>query len=181
MGGVCVHKQFLPVQPSEIVGYVVLPMLLVVSIVGGAGGGTVFIPLAMACFKFNSKEAVAMSIGIVCTTSMIRTLLFSLWEKHPLKPNATEIDFNTVRMTYPMFLVGSYCGVITSIALPELILSLTLTVLLFVLAVMSFQKGKAMWAKESISSTKLDEYNTPFFGSTDSIELKTKEENSTDQ
>ena len=109
--------------------------------VAGLGGGVVFVPLMMAFFHFKTKETVAMSLAIVFESGVIRTMVFSFWAQHPDR-KTTEIDFNTIRVVYPLFLVGSYFGVLTSIALPEVILCASLVLLLSYLVVNTFIKGR---------------------------------------
>ena len=43
----------------EIVGTVLIGILLLISNVGGLGGGGAVIPLAMVFFGFNTKQAIA--------------------------------------------------------------------------------------------------------------------------
>ena len=103
------------------------------------------IPLKL---RSKSVDDACFIVAITATTSIIRTY-FSIKAKHPEKPRQTEIDFNTVRISYPLFLLGSYAGVLTSIAIPELVLSIILLVLLVAASVGMFRKGTRMWAEES--------------------------------
>jgi uncharacterized membrane protein YfcA len=132
-----VHKDIFPLLWQEVLGLLVLPFLMGISSVAGVGGGIVFVPIAMALFSFKSKEAVAISIAIVFQSGFIRTVFFSFWAKHPER-ETTEIDYNTVRIVYPLFLIGSYFGVLTSIALSELFLCVSLCLLLIYLVNNSF-------------------------------------------
>ena len=61
-----------------------------------------------------------MSTVIVFETAILRFVFFSAWTKHPEKSSQTEIDYNTVRIVFPLFLVGSYLGVIFYILMSEL-------------------------------------------------------------
>jgi uncharacterized membrane protein YfcA len=73
-----------------------------------------------------------MSLAIVFESGFIRTFGFSFWARHPER-EASEIDFNTVRVAFPLFLVGSYFGVLTSMVLPDILLVVFLTVILIYL------------------------------------------------
>ena len=48
----CVHKELFPAEPTEIAGYIILPVLFAIASVGGVGGGTIFIPLMIGMFQF---------------------------------------------------------------------------------------------------------------------------------
>ena len=145
---VCKHKPVFPVLASEIIGLIILPFLLGIASVAGLGGGVVFVPIMMAFFHFKTKETVAISLAIVFESGLIRTLGFSFWSKHPER-DSTEIDFNTMRVVYPLFLIGSYFGVLTSIVLSEFVLVILLTLLLFYTVVTTLKKGRDMWNKEA--------------------------------
>ena len=129
---ICVHKGIFPAESSEIAGYILLPLLFAIASVGGVGGGIVLVPLLISMFKFSTKESIALTSAIVTESALIRFVFFSAHAKSPDRPDATEIDYNIVRVAYPMFLVGSYFGVIFSVSLGELVLVvLIMTVLTF--------------------------------------------------
>lgn len=157
---ICVHKGVFPVLTSEIVGLVILPVMLGLASVAGLGGGVVFVPIMMAFFHFKTKQVVAMSLAIVFQSGLIRTFGFSFWASHPDKKDSTEIDWNTVKVAYPLFLVGSYLGVLTSMILPDILLCVFLTIILVYLCYTSFVKGRSLWQKES--RALLDRVEQPF-------------------
>ena len=82
-----------------------------------------------------------MSLAVVFESGFIRTFGFSFWAAHPER-ETTEIDFNTVKVAFPLFLVGSYLGVLTSMVLPDIILCIMLTVILVFLCWQSYEKGR---------------------------------------
>jgi len=134
-----------PILTSEMLGLAVLPFMLGLTSVAGLGGGVVFVPLMMAFFHFRTKSVVAMSLAIVFESGFIRTFGFSFWAKHPEKKDSTEIEWNTVKVAYPLFLLGSYFGVLTSIILPDILLCAFLTIVLVYLSYTSFVKGRELW------------------------------------
>ena len=107
---ICAHKPLRPVLKQEIFPTIFLPLLLGIASVAGVGGGMVVVPITMGLFAFSTKEAIAISTAIVFETAIIRFVFFSAWTKHPESPNKTEIDYNTVRVVYPLFLVGSFAS-----------------------------------------------------------------------
>lgn len=157
---ICVHKKVFPVLSSEIVGLVILTITIGFTSVSGLGGGLVFVPIMMAFFHFKTKQVVAMSLAIVFQSGFIRTFGFSFWASHPDKKDSTEIDWNTVKVAYPLFLVGSYLGVLTSMVLPDILLCVLLTIILVYLCYTSFVKGRLLWQNES--RALLDRVEQPF-------------------
>ena len=132
---ICEHKEVFPVLTMEIVGLLLLPVLLAFASAGGVGGGLVIVPIAVSLFQFSSKEAIAVSILLVLETAVIRFFFFSCWKKHPEVVERTEIDYNTVRMVYPLFLIGSYVGVIAYMLISPFWIAILVFILLGTLSV----------------------------------------------
>ena len=80
----------------------------------------------------------------------MRFVFFSAYAPHPERKNATEVDYNLVRAVFPAFLVGSYFGVILSVALGELILAIMIMAILTLLAIQVLFKAIGMYKKETI-------------------------------
>lgn len=116
-----------------------MPALFAVASVGGVGGGIILVPLLIGMFKFSTKESIALTSAIVTESALIRFVFFSAHTKHPDRPDVTEIDYNIVRVAYPMFLIGSYFGVLLSVSLGELILAV------LIMAVLSFLSFQVVW------------------------------------
>ena len=110
----------------------------------------VVVPIAMGLFQFSTKEAIAISTAIVFETAIIRFVFFSAWTKHPESPNKTEIDYNTVRVVYPLFLVGSFLGVIFYIILSELWLTVLIIGCLGTLSIQMIFKSRQKFMAESV-------------------------------
>lgn len=99
--------------------------------VAGVGGGMVIIPLAMLLFRFSSKEAIALATFLIFNTAIVRFVGFSFWNKHPeKKEQGTEIDYNTARVVFPLFLVGSFLGILLYIVFSELIITVCVVLIL---------------------------------------------------
>ena len=139
---ICAHKPLRPVLKQEIFPTIFLPLLLGIASVAGVGGGMVVVPITMGLFAFSTKEAIAISTAIVFETAIIRFVFFSAWTKHPESPNKTEIDYNTVRVVYPLFLVGSFLGVIFYILLSELWLTVLIIGCLGTLSIQMIFKSR---------------------------------------
>ena len=74
--------------------------------VGGVGGGGVIMPVAMAFFKLDSKNAVALSNLSLSIASSIRFIL-NANRPHPLKNGkGLLIDLNLTSIILPMIVSG---------------------------------------------------------------------------
>ena len=147
---VCAHKPLFPVLSQEIFPTIFLPFLLGISSVAGVGGGMVVVPMAIGLFHFSTKEAIAISSVIVFETAIIRFVFFSAWAKHPEAPTKTEIDYNTVRIVFPLFLVGSFLGVMFYIVCSELWLTVLIIVCLGSLSIQMIFKSRQKFMAESV-------------------------------
>ena len=71
---ICVHKSLFPIEPMEIAGTIVLPILVSMANAGGIGGGGIIVPLCMLFFQFDTSEAVALSHFTIFASSLTRYL-----------------------------------------------------------------------------------------------------------
>ena len=109
----------------------------------------VVVPIVIGLFHFSSKDAIAISTAIVFETAILRFVFFSAWTKHPEDNAKTEIDYNTVRVVYPLFLVGSYLGVIFYIILSELWITVLIIGCLGTLSIQMIFKSRQKFIAES--------------------------------
>lgn len=131
----------------EWAGTFVFSLIMMLSNVAGIGGGGVAIPLAQLFFYLDLKSAIAVSSFSI----MISTLARFFWnfnERHPEK-DVTSIDYGLTNVMMPLTMVGSLIGSYILIAFPELIITIILTVLLFVLTIESGRKFVDIYRKES--------------------------------
>ena len=122
---------------------------------GGIGGGGLIVPLTMALFGFSTKDAIAIS-GFTIFTGAVARFFYNLGDRHPEK-NGPIIEYSLVIVMMPMVLVGSFCGVIINIILPDFVLSIILTILLIGLAIQSLRKGVQLYKKETVNKLKKQE------------------------
>lgn len=129
----CQHKPVFPMFIEEFWGLFVLSALVGMANVGGIGGGGITVPLVAICWGFSTREAIALSGATIFWGSIVR-FFWSLDKKHPEK-KATHIDYGIVIVMLPLVIVGSATGVLVNLALPPIILSSILTLLLVVLTI----------------------------------------------
>jgi hypothetical protein len=117
----CRHKPLFPMEGQEIVGSFVFALIMLLSNVGGIGGGGVAIPLVMVFFNFSMKPAIAISsFSIMCAT--LARFFFNFNERHPEKKDSTSIDYGMTNVMMPLILVGSLTGAYVYVSFPDLVL-----------------------------------------------------------
>lgn len=145
---ICVHKPLFPMTGQEIGGSFVFALVMLLSNVGGIGGGGVAIPLVMVFFNFSMKPAIAVSsFSIMCAT--LARFFFNFNERHPEKPGCCSIDYGMTNVMMPLTMVGSLVGAYVYVAFPDLVLQIILTLLLFILMMESGRKFVQTYKKES--------------------------------
>ena len=148
--GLCVHKHVYPFLSEEIVGIITLPFLLGLANIGGIGGGGLIVPISIALFGFNPREAVGVSRSTIFFGSMTRFLMFSLRERHPHK-DATVIDYSLASIMIPCVLLGGYIGALFNVIFPQAVLSIMMTLLLVYVTFESFSKAVTLFRSETIT------------------------------
>ena len=109
---------------------------MLLSSVGGIGGGGVAIPLAMYFFNLQFKRAIAVSSFSIMISTIVR-FFYNFNERHPEKPGCTSIDYGLTNVMMPLTLIGSLIGAFFYRSFPDLILLIILTLLLAYLTVKS--------------------------------------------
>ena len=131
----------------EVGGTLVLTVLMAMAVMAGIGGGGVIVPLLMVFYHFETKEAIAVS-GFTILTGSVTRFIITWREKHPSK-DAVCIDYGITNVMLPTVLVGSIAGVFFNLALPAVVIQLSLTVLLVYLTFNSVKKFRQIYAKEN--------------------------------
>jgi uncharacterized membrane protein YfcA len=144
---ICEHKPVFPMFLEEFWGLFVLSALVGMANVGGIGGGGITVPLVAICWGFSTREAIALSGATIFWGSIVR-FFWSIDKKHPEK-KATHIDYGIVIVMLPLVIVGSATGVLVNLALPPIVLSTILTLLLVVLTIQSTGNAIKLYKKES--------------------------------
>ena len=117
---------------KEIAGVVVLTFLLAMANMAGIGGGGIIVPLLMAFFSLETKEAIPISGFTIFVGSLTRFIL-NFNEKHP-NGRFVAIDYNIATIMLPTVLIGSLVGVYINMIFPAPILLIILTIVLILLA-----------------------------------------------
>lgn len=121
---------------------------MLLSTVGGIGGGGVAIPLAMYFFELSLKKSIAVSSFSIMLATISRWL-FNINERHPEKPNCACLDYGLANVMMPLTILGSLIGAYFYAAFPELYLQIILTLLLMMLTWASWTKFLQIYRKEN--------------------------------
>lgn len=145
---VCKHKSVFPINNLEFGGFVLIFLQLWLANVGGIGGGGVVVPIAMLFFKFDAKNAIALSNISIFLSSLMR-FFYNAKRPHPLKNGkGLLVDHNLAILMLPLIVSGSSIGVILNILLPNLVIIFTYTFGLSYLGYGVFKKTMALYRKE---------------------------------
>ena len=139
--GLCEHKDIFPLKQLELWGMMVIYAALWLANMGGVGGGGMCVPIGILFFKFDPKNAIALSNFSIFLSSAIRYIL-NMPKPHPLK-NGTGIlvDLNLAVIMLPLIISGVSFGVILNIIMPDLIIVICFVSLLCYLGHGVFKKG----------------------------------------
>ena len=117
--------------------------------IGGIGGGGITLPILMIFFGFKTKPAIAISsFSILLSTSSSFVVNWS--EKHPDKPNVQVIDYGIVSIMLPTTLIGAKVGAVFLVTFPDIFIQICLTLVLVVMAWISFKTARKISQAESI-------------------------------
>jgi uncharacterized membrane protein YfcA len=85
------------------------------------------------------KESMAISSFSIMLSTFAR-FIFNFYEKHPEKPNVISIDYGITNVMMPLTVIGSIFGAYIYFSFPEIILTIILTIMLFILNIESAKK-----------------------------------------
>ena len=91
---------------GEVIGLFLFSMVMALCNIAGIGGGGVAVPIIMAFFKFDTKEAIALSSFTILCGSVMR-FVYNFKDKHPDKPDVVLIDYSLAVIMMPTTLAGS--------------------------------------------------------------------------
>ncbi|CDW86733.1 UNKNOWN [Stylonychia lemnae] len=123
--------------------------------IGGIGGGGAVVPLLMSFFKFETKEAIAISGFSIFVCSLTR-FIFNFKQKHPQK-DVVAIDYGLASVMFPSVIFGSFIGVMINVIFPSLYLQILLTLLLIFLTYDCTKKAIVIFKKENRQAIQVKE------------------------
>jgi len=114
---------------------------MLLSNVGGIGGGGIAIPMVQIFFGWSDlKKAIAISSFSIFISTLTR--FFYNWkERHPEKKNMGSLDYGLSNVMMPLTLIGTQVGAFVYLMCPVLVINVLLTILLLWLWVKSMRKA----------------------------------------
>lgn len=150
---ICEHKPLWPLTAKEWIGTFIFGFIMLLSNVGGIGGGGVAIPIAMYAFNLSLKNSIALSSLSILFATVAR-FVQNYGERHPLKESMPSIDYYLTNTMMPLTLIGSLVGAYIYKSFPDLVLIICLTIILVMLTLLSGSKFRQIYKKESEAAAK---------------------------
>ena len=132
----------------EFWGLVMTFVILWFTNMGGLGGGGSIVPISMLFFRFDAKNAIALSNVSIFLSSLIRFVVLAR-RPHPLKDGkGLLIDMNLSILMLPLIISGVSIGVILNILFPDLIIIASYALGLAVLGSGACKKAVILYKSE---------------------------------
>ena len=85
---------------------------------GGLGGAGIIVPVMMGLFRFDAKNAIALSNFSAPCSGVVR-YISNLGQPHPLKSGkGVLVDYNIITLMLPSAIIGASIGSIVNLVLP---------------------------------------------------------------
>ena len=171
-GSVGDHAEWIVPELSSGTVWLVGVLLFVAGVImtaGGAGGGSVFVPILIGVGCLETHQAIPLSKFVIFAGSVCSYILLTVhtWQTH----HTSIIDFGLVRAIVPMSLAGTLIGVALNVLLSSEVLLILLSCLLTVLFVKS-----AMLSIDKYRQDKLAEVEPVLVVATPTEEVERKDD-----
>jgi len=142
------HKDILPLKGIEFWGLVLVFWFMWYANMGGVGGGGIVVPIGILFFKFDPKNAIALSNFSIFLSSLIRYFMFAN-TPHPLKKGkGLIISYDLAIIMLPMIISGVSIGVIFNIIVSDLIICIFYVLLITGIGIGVFKKALRLYLQE---------------------------------
>ncbi|EGR28084.1 hypothetical protein IMG5_183410 [Ichthyophthirius multifiliis] len=149
---ICVHKNLWPPNTIEICAYILIPILIGISNVGGQGGSIVRVPLLMLMLNYSQSTSVFISFIILFGSCLPNSLLL-LTKRHPFK-DIPLINFDLVLILLPNLIVGNIYGILLTLVVPEFITIILFILYLFAITPYFYRKGMKLYKEKKHKDQK---------------------------
>lgn len=139
---------------KEILGFVLVTVVSVITNSGGVGAGTIIIPVFIYFFGFVSSDAIPLSRITIFAGSIVNYMIN--WNlRDPRRKNHFMIDYNLACVMMPLLLAGTQTGVILARFLPSFVVTCILVVYLLSSTGKMWDRAIKETQKERENSEKL--------------------------
>lgn len=146
------HYSLIPLQTSDIVGFLCAALGLIIAAGGGIGGGGILVPIYILILGFLPKHAIPLSNVTVFGGSIANTLRNSR-RRHPTADRPL-IDWDLIVVMEPPTLAGALIGANLNKMLPENVIAIMLVLLLSFTSYNTLMKARKMYQKETEEMTR---------------------------
>jgi len=155
---VCEHKPLWPLKPIEWLGSFLFAIIMLLSNVGGIGGGGVAIPMVQIFFGWSDlKKAIAISSFSIFISTFTR-FFYNWFERHPEKKRMGSLDYGLSNVMMPLTLIGTQVGAFVYLMCPVVVINVLLTVLLIWLWIKSMMKAKDIYQAERKAEAEIEKF-----------------------
>lgn len=144
----CIRKPILAIHPTEIIGYVLIFISMLLSNIAGMGGSFFSVTILYEFFKFEFQKASGYAAFLNMLVAILR-FVYYFKTKHPNKPHQTLVDYETVVIMLPLGILGIFIGDIFYKVLPFIVIALLLGIMLFWISTELVLRGYWFWKSES--------------------------------
>lgn len=141
------HKGILPINGSDVAGFILEALSLMIAAGGGIGGGGILVPIYSLVLGFRPKHAIPLA-NVSVFGGAIANVLLNLSKRHP-HADRPLIDWELILLMQPPLIAGSLIGAILNKLIPESILVVMLVLILSITAYKTLAKGKMLYEKEN--------------------------------
>lgn len=141
------HKNLLPLNGSDIAGFILAALGLLTAAGGGIGGGGILVPIYTLVLHFTPKHAIPLA-NVSVFGGACANVLLNLSKRHP-DVDRPLVDWNLILMMEPLTIAGALIGATLNKILPDWLIVILLVIVLSVTARRTLRKGKKMYEKEN--------------------------------
>eukprot|EP00126_Sphaerothecum_destruens_P004450 Sdes_comp18197_c0_seq1m7737 len=148
--GSCKHTPLVPVNYMDFITAILSFLASAFAVVGGVGGGGLFVPFLMLLLNFDASSAVPISKAMIfCGTAV--SMIF-IWPTKVVDHGSGEkkpaIDLNACLLLQPLCLAGTVIGVFLNVLFPSWVIVSLLCIVLGFSTYKTIEKGIKQYKKE---------------------------------
>lgn len=142
---------------QEVIGCILILVSSGLANAGGIGGGPIMVIILMTLFGFKAHQAVPISQLIIFGGSLI-AIFIKVFLRHPIKVRPL-IDFDISLLLCSPILIGTSIGVMINLIIPQWLILILLTSLLFYISIDTTRTGLKIYKKENTTKTSVRMYD----------------------
>lgn len=141
------HKGVLPIETTEIIGYLLIYIISALANSAGIGGGPVMTPILVCLFFFDTHTAIPLSQVIVFGGALVAISL-KVSNRHPTRDRPL-IFYQFIMLIQAPLLFGTAFGALLNTIFPAWLIELMLTSIITLMCIQSIKKGLMLHRKET--------------------------------